>query len=82
MPEIREWKGNAGTFAPNAGSRIVIKDAELQEMADAFAKDYEAIMGQTLPVVTADSANAGDFFLCADKRRKGTAGGRLPYDGR
>lgn len=22
------------------------------------------------------------LFLCADKRRKGTAGGRLPYDGR
>ena len=71
MPEIREWKGNAGTFAPNAGSRIVIKDAELQEMADAFAKDYEAIMGQTLPVVTADSANAGDFFFALTKEGKG-----------
>ena len=45
-------------------------------------KDYEAIMGQTLPVVTADSANAGDFFFALTKRRKGTAGGRLPYDGR
>ena len=71
LPEIREWKGNAGTFAPNAGSRIVIKDAELQEMADAFAKDYEAIMGQTLPVVTADSANAGDFFFALTKEGKG-----------
>lgn len=71
LPEIREWKGNAGTFTPNEESRIVIQDASLQETADAFAKDYEAIMGQTLPVVTADSANAGDFFFALTEEGKG-----------
>ena len=70
-------------FGPNAGSRIVIKDVELLEMADAFAKDYEAIMGQTLPVVTADSANEAATFFCAlTKEGKGTVRVRLPYDGR
>lgn len=71
LPEIREWKGNAGEFTPNAGSRIVIRDAGLKETAEAFAKDYEAIMGQRLPVVTADSANAGDFFFALTEAGKG-----------
>lgn len=63
LPEIREWKGQSGVFTPTAGSRIVIKDSKLQEMADAFAADYQEITGNAIEVVKADTAKDGDYFF-------------------
>ena len=70
-PELREWKGTTGTFAPTAESRIVIKNDELKDMADTFAKDYKEITGKDIKVVTGE-AKAGDFeFALTTDKTKG-----------
>lgn len=71
LPELREWKGTTGTFAPTAESRIVIKNDELKDMADTFAKDYKEITGKDIKVVTGE-AKAGDFeFALTTDKTKG-----------
>ncbi|WP_461809980.1 discoidin domain-containing protein [Faecalimonas sp.] len=70
LPELREWKGATGTFAPTAQSRIVIQNNTLKDMADAFAKDYKEITGKDISVLIGE-AKAGDFYfaLTTDKTK-------------
>lgn len=70
LPEIREWKGETGDFTPSASSKIVISDEKLGEVADAFAKDYEEITGNSITVNKGVPAT-GDFYfsLTTDKSK-------------
>ena len=71
IPELKEWKGGDGQFAPTASSRIVCAsgEAELLRVAQAFAADYEEMFGVRMPVMVG-KAKAGDFVfqLKADKK--------------
>ncbi|WP_277562347.1 discoidin domain-containing protein [Breznakia sp. PFB2-8] len=62
LPELREWKGGSGEFVPTQASRVVIADAKLQDVAEAFAKDYKEITGNDIEVVNG-SASAQDFYF-------------------
>lgn len=64
IPELQEWQGAQGTFAPGATSRIVYagKDPEVARIARQFAEDYEALCGRQLQVIQG-KASAGDFVL-------------------
>lgn len=68
IPELKEWRGEAGSFAPSDGSRIVCPsgDRELLRIARMFAADYAEMFGRTLEVV-AGKAEAGDFVLSIRK---------------
>lgn len=70
LPELREWKGTTGTFAPTAESRIVIQSDALKDMADAFAKDYKEVTEKEIKVVKGE-AKTGDFYfaLTTDKTK-------------
>lgn len=71
IPELREWKGAEGVFAPSAQTRIVYspQNPGLQRIARAFAEDYLTMFGKTLEVVAGKGAS-GDFVLTlrADKK--------------
>lgn len=64
IPELQEWQGAQGTFAPGATSRIVYasKDPEVARIARQFAADYEILCGRQLQVIQG-RASAGDFVL-------------------
>ncbi|WP_220199285.1 family 20 glycosylhydrolase [Ktedonospora formicarum] len=67
IPSLREWRGATGEFElPSNNAHIVINSPDatrLQETAKAFQEDLRAVNKHTLPIITATSANAGDFFL-------------------
>lgn len=71
IPELQEWTGNEGQFAPTATSRIVYtgKDPEVARIAEQFAVDYETMFGRRMMVVQGRAA-AGDFVfsLSADNK--------------
>ena len=75
IPELAEWKGaKGGDFSVNKNSRIVVDskdEAVLAVVAEEFAKDYEEVTGNSIEIVYADSANAGDFFFTLIEEGKG-----------
>lgn len=63
LPQLREWKGRSGSFAPSAQTRIVYDSDDLKTAADELAADYKDLFGSELTVVKGSAANAGDIFL-------------------
>ena len=62
IPELKEWKGQKGDFAPSSQTRIVCDDEALLPVAQNFADDYEALFGVQLQTLVG-KARKGDFFL-------------------
>ena len=71
IPELKEWKGNEGTFVPNEKAKVVYTsdNAELQRVANLFAEDYKIMFGRSLEVLKG-KGEAGDFIFSqrADKK--------------
>ena len=69
IPELAEWHGTSGTFAPTEASRIVI-DANASDIATAAAEalqaDYADESGMTMEIVKDGTPQAGDFYFVAD----------------
>ena len=69
IPELAEWHGASGTFAPTEASRIVI-DANASDIATAAAEalqaDYADESGMTMEIVKDGTPQAGDFYFVAD----------------
>lgn len=63
LPQLREWKGRSGSFAPTAQTRVVYDNDEFKTAADELAADYKDLFGSELAVVKGGAANAGDIFL-------------------
>ncbi|MBR5577514.1 MAG: discoidin domain-containing protein [Lachnospiraceae bacterium] len=63
LPELREWKGTSGSYRILEESRIVYKEEELKTAAEALARDYQVLTGESLRVVKAEEAEAGDIFF-------------------
>lgn len=63
LPQLREWKGRSGSFAPSAQTRVVYDSDDLKTAADELAADYKDLFGSELTVVKGSAANAGDIFL-------------------
>lgn len=63
LPQLREWKGRSGSFAPTAQTRVVYDNDEFKTTADELAADYKDLFGSELAVVKGSAANAGDIFL-------------------
>ena len=63
LPQLREWKGRSGSFAPTAQTRVVYDNDEFKTAADELAADYKDLFGSELAVVKGSAANAGDIFL-------------------
>jgi hexosaminidase len=66
IPALRQWRGKSGSFAIRAASRITLDPAsagQLTETARVFQADMAQVAGRTLPVVTTDSPDTGDFYL-------------------
>lgn len=68
VPELTEWTGAEGQFVPT-GRVVVTKDAVVRKIANAFVKDYEALTGVKLTVVTG-KARKGDFEFSIKKDKK------------
>ena len=62
IPELKEWKGQKGDFAPSSQTRIVCDDEALLPVAQNFADDYEALFGVQLQTLVG-KARKGDFCL-------------------
>ena len=71
VPELKQWTGKDGNFAPGKDTRIVCtsQNPELLRIARMFADDYQQMFGQTLSVAQG-KATSGDFVLSlsADKK--------------
>lgn len=63
LPQLREWKGRSGSFAPSAQTRVVYDSDDFKTAADELAADYKDLFGSELTVVKGSAANAGDIFL-------------------
>lgn len=63
LPQLREWKGRSGSFAPSAQTRVVYDNDDFKTAADELAADYKDLFGSELTVVKGSAANAGDIFL-------------------
>lgn len=63
LPQLREWKGRSGSFAPTAQTRVVYDNDDFKTAADELAADYKDLFGSELAVVKGSAANAGDIFL-------------------
>ena len=63
LPQLREWKGRSGSFAPTAQTRVVYDNDEFKTAANELAADYKDLFGSELSVVKGSTANAGDIFL-------------------
>ena len=64
IPEIRQWKGAAGSFTPKPGSAIKLlsEDSKLKEIAAQFSSEYYQMFGVKLPVIMG-APGKGDFVL-------------------
>ena len=69
IPELKEWTGKKGSFAPTGQTRIAYEGEALKAVALQFAQDYEALCGQKLEVV-AGKARKGDIGLALKKDKK------------
>ena len=63
LPQLREWKGRSGSFAPTAQTRVVYDSDDFKTAANELAADYKDLFGSDLAVVKGSSANVGDIFL-------------------
>lgn len=63
LPQLREWKGRSGSFAPTAQTRVVYDSDDFKTAANELAADYKDLFGSELAVVKGSSANAGDILL-------------------
>ena len=70
IPELKEWKGDKGTFTPTDGGRIVYnaRQPELKATATTFAEDLRLMFGSTWTVST-DKARPGDIELALHTKR-------------
>lgn len=65
VPEVSGWKGGEGSFKPSAQTTRIVSDPkspETQEIALTLGRDYTAICGTNIPVVTG-KAQKGDISL-------------------
>ena len=64
IPELREWVGGDGTV-DLTNARIVVGDSAFETVADTFKKDYKAVTGREIEVVSGNkkSLKDGDIFL-------------------
>lgn len=71
IPELKEWKGEKGTFVLNGQTRIVCpdNDAELQRIASVFSADYEQMFHTKLALGQVKTGS-GDIVLqlCKNKQ--------------
>lgn len=68
LPELQQWFGREGDFIIGSASKIVVDPTlgqAYQDMAQAFAADYEEITGNAITVVTGTAPAAGDFYFKA-----------------
>ncbi|WP_323118225.1 family 20 glycosylhydrolase [Burkholderia alba] len=63
LPTLRTWKGGTGAMALTSNSRIVVDSTALSPVASKLAADLLVVSGLRLPVVTGNTANAGDIVL-------------------
>lgn len=71
IPELKQWTGKDGNFAPGENTKIVCtsSDPELMRIARMFADDYKQMFGKSLSV-TQGKAASGDFVLSLSKDKK------------
>lgn len=76
IPELKEWKGEKGTFSIGRYTRIVCdkNNSQLTHIAGLFARDYQTMFGKQLPV-THGKASDGDIIFRLRKDRK------MPHEG-
>lgn len=63
IPELSSWQGAEGRFT--ASGRVLVADKSLTAVAEAFARDYQAMFNTPLNVVTKGKPAAGDFVFTA-----------------
>jgi len=66
IPALQEWQGSSGLFALSNSSRIVVDpsySALLRDTAQVFQGDLSNVTGYRTPIIIANSAHPGDFFL-------------------
>lgn len=76
VPELKEWKGDQGTFTIKEQTRIVCQEEnfELTRIAHLFAQDYQTMFGKRLEVSHGKAMN-GDILFRIRKDRK------MPHEG-
>lgn len=76
VPELKEWKGGEGLFAPSAQTRIVCQgqQPELQRIARQLADDYARLFGVSLSVVQGKPAKGDIVLQVAADKKLGTEG--------
>lgn len=63
VPELREWKGNEGTFTYTGN--IVVSDEALTETAEQISMYFEEMFDRT-STISAGTPSAGDIYLAFD----------------
>lgn len=72
IPALQEWHGESGQFSITSESKVVA-EAELLEIAEEFAADYEDITGNEMEVATGslEDTGAGDFYFTLETADEG-----------
>lgn len=75
LPELQEWKGRSGTWAPSESTRVYVTNAKLRAAAQAFVDDYATMTGVKLaaPVMRASASMAkpGDIVFVLSTEKNG-----------
>lgn len=76
IPELKEWKGEKGTFTIDGQTRIVCEkgNSELMSIANLFVQDYHTMFGKQLTISHEKIAD-GDILFRVGKEK------RMPHEG-
>lgn len=67
IPELKEWKGNDGSFLFSAKTKLVADEASKQ-VAAQFTADYKEMFGKKLKLQVGNAKNEGQIIFSIDPK--------------
>ena len=82
IPELKEWSGRAGEFTLNNQTQIRIPqgDADIKQVAIAFAADIKELLNLDIEVVEGKAINNSIYFRTQKDKKLGEEGYQIAID--